>query len=52
MATAGLVLSIIGCVGMAAVGVSQVWKGVTGTIEDIKKAKMDSTEEQVEDKKA
>lgn len=45
MAT-GIVLSIIGCIGMAAVGISQVYKGVSGAVEEIRKAKKTKDEEE------
>ncbi len=35
----GSVLVIVGCIGMAAVGISQVYKGVSGAVEELKKTK-------------
>ena len=43
--TTALVLSIVGCIGMAAVGISQVYKGVSGAVEEIKKAKAEAKED-------
>lgn len=35
----GSVLVIVGCIGMAAVGISQVYKGVSGAVEELRKTK-------------
>ena len=47
--TVTIILSIVGCIGMAAVGISQVYNGVSGAVKEIKKAKEETKEEKVEE---